>query len=81
MQSNGARSTRRAAMQARAAGVRVVAVDEGGLSAAADVSLSVASIETIVAAARSEQRLDLPVVRREVVSERILELYREAGRP
>ncbi len=68
----------RAAMQARAVGVRVVAVDEGGLAQAADVLLSSTDPEALWRASEAGARRELEVIRRELVAERVLELYRAA---
>lgn len=69
----------RAAAQARACGVRVVAVDEGGLATFADAVVPMEA-EAIAGAALAEVRRSAVLERAPDVAARVLELYR-GGRP
>ncbi len=68
----------RAAAQARACGVRVVAVDEGALERWADVVVE-PTVEAIAAAALRPDRRDVRAEPNAAVAARVLELYARAG--
>lgn len=70
----------RAAVQARACGVRVVAVDEGALARYAD-ELIPPEPEPLAAVAGGEERISVPLPSNRQTAEEILELYRRAGAP
>jgi len=64
----------RAAAEARACGVRVVAVDEGGLGRFADVVVA-AEAASVVAATRATTRRELPLPSASGVAAEVLSLY------
>lgn len=64
----------RAAAQARACGVRVVAVDEGALARYAD-SLVEPTIESLLAASSSAERLELTLESPEAIATRVVAFY------
>jgi len=66
----------RAAAQARASGVRVVAVDEGALAARADVTLAALSPEALAKASLSGHRSEKPWPSSGEIAASVLELYR-----
>lgn len=68
----------RAAAQARACGVRVVAVDEGGLPAFADAVLPMPSLKALVERAVRPDRVDREVPEIAQVASSVLELYGRA---
>lgn len=68
----------RVAAQARQCGVRVVAVDEGGLSRFAD-ALVAPDAEAISAASLTEPPEARPIESNESIARRVLDLYEEAG--
>ena len=68
----------RAAAQARACGVRVVAVDEGALERWADVLVEPVA-EAVAAAALRPERRDVRAENTAAVAARVLELYERAG--
>jgi glycosyltransferase involved in cell wall biosynthesis len=70
----------RAAAQARACGVRVVAVDEGALERYAD-ALVVPEVESVVREALTGERRPLTVEPADAVARRVLELYAQAREP
>ncbi|NOK06461.1 MULTISPECIES: glycosyltransferase [Myxococcus] len=70
----------RAAAQARACGVRVVAVDEGALSDLADVRVETPTPDAVVAAALSDQRAPVRHPTNEQIAAEVLALYARARR-
>ncbi len=68
----------RAAAQARACGVRVVAVDEGALERWADVLVE-PTVEALAAAALKPERRELRLESASSVAARVLELYARVG--
>lgn len=64
----------RAAAQARACGVRVLAVDEGGLSRYADVLVE-PTVESLLAASLSTERRELALETPEAIATRVLAFY------
>jgi L-malate glycosyltransferase len=69
----------RAALQARACSVRVVAVPEGALGALADQVLAQPSVEALVEATLRPARRDLPLPQNEDVAREVLALYSACG--
>lgn len=67
----------RAAAQARACDVRVVAVAEGGLSLLADALVEKLSPDEVVRASRSEARPEMARPENRALAEQVLELYAE----
>ena len=72
--------TGRAAAQARACGVRVVAVNEGGLGDLADAVVDELAAEAIARASLSGARRELPRLGNVQLAEEIFDLYRRAER-
>ena len=70
----------RAALQARACGVRVIAVDEGGLAQYADVALKDPTAGVIVEASLGGQRREVPSPSNEAIAREVLALYERARR-
>lgn len=68
----------RAAAQARACGVRVLAVDEGALARYADVVVR-PEPEAVAKAALEPERREMTPEATRAVAERVIELYRRAG--
>jgi glycosyltransferase involved in cell wall biosynthesis len=68
----------RAAAQARACGVRVVAVDEGALPALADVRVDPHTPEAVVAASLSQERARVEQPSNQRIAEDVLALYEQA---
>ena len=68
----------RAAAQARACGVRVVAVDEGALPAMADVRVEQLTPEAVVAASLSQERARVEHPSNQRIAEDVLALYEQA---
>jgi len=64
----------RAAAQARACGVRVVAVDEGGLSALADTCVE-STVEALADAALTGERREVAPVSNRAIAQAVLSLY------
>ena len=67
----------RAAAQARACGVRVVAVDDGALERYAD-ALVVPEVASVAQAALTFERRPLTVEPADAIARRVLELYAQA---
>lgn len=65
----------RVAAQARACGVRVIAVDEGGLSAFADVVLTAPDPAELEQASRAEVRAERPLATNLEIATQVLALY------
>jgi glycosyltransferase involved in cell wall biosynthesis len=70
----------RVAAQARACGVRVVAVPEGGLTALADALVTELSPDAVVAASTATSRRAVETSSNTAIAERVLALYQEAAR-
>jgi glycosyltransferase involved in cell wall biosynthesis len=70
--------TGRAAAQARACGVRVVAVKEGALPALADVQVEQLTPEAVVAASQSQERAREEHPSNQRIAEAVLALYEQA---
>lgn len=70
----------RAAAQARACGVRVVAVDEGALPALADVQVARLTPEAVVDASVSQERSRVAHPSNQLIAEDVLALYEQARR-
>ncbi|MFZ5446965.1 MAG: glycosyltransferase [Myxococcota bacterium] len=68
----------RAAAQARACGVRVVAVDEGALGRYAD-ALAEPEVDSLVAASEAGRTRELKLESPEAIARRVLEFYGRAG--
>jgi glycosyltransferase involved in cell wall biosynthesis len=68
----------RAAAQARACGVRVVAVEEGALAALADARVEQLTPEAVVAASSSQERARVEPASNERIAEAVLALYEQA---
>jgi glycosyltransferase involved in cell wall biosynthesis len=68
----------RAAAQARACGVRVVAVAEGALPALADVRVEQLTPEAVVAASLSQERARVELLSNQRIAEDVLALYAQA---
>jgi L-malate glycosyltransferase len=68
----------RAAVQARACGVRVIAVEEGALPAMADVRVEQHTPEAVVAASLSQERARVEHPSNQRIAEDVLELYEQA---
>ncbi|MBN1204245.1 MAG: glycosyltransferase [Myxococcaceae bacterium] len=68
----------RAAAQARACGVRVVAVGEGALPALADVRVEQLTPEAVVAASLSQERAGVELPSNQRIAEDVLALYEQA---
>jgi glycosyltransferase involved in cell wall biosynthesis len=68
----------RAAAQARACGVRVVAVPEGALPALADVQVDQLAPEAVVAASLSQERASVELPSNQRIAEDVLALYEQA---
>lgn len=70
----------RAAAQARACGVRVVAVDEGALSSCADAVVAIDEAAIVEATLRGDRR-EVPLPSGEAVAREVLEFYLRCGAP
>jgi glycosyltransferase involved in cell wall biosynthesis len=70
----------RAALQARACGVRVIATDEGGLARYADVALKDPTAGPIVEASIEGDRREVALPSNEAIAREVLALYERAKR-
>jgi len=68
----------RAALQARACGVRTIAVAEGGLTRFADVALDAPTAGPIVEASLGGQRREVPLPSNEATAREVLAMYERA---
>jgi L-malate glycosyltransferase len=68
----------RAALQARACGVRAIAVAEGGLARYADVTLQDPTAGAIVEASLGGQRREVPLPSNEAIAREVLAMYERA---
>ncbi|RKH55895.1 glycosyltransferase [Corallococcus llansteffanensis] len=69
----------RAAAQARACGVRVVAVKEGALPDLADAKVEAPTVDAVVSAALSESRAITEHPKNESIANAVLDLYQQAA--